>query len=71
MSRGPSTFRKRDITRAVAAVRDAGVEVARVEIEKGKISVITGKPDETSTIGSNANDLDKWMREHARPSQGN
>jgi hypothetical protein len=42
MPRGPTTFRKRDITVAVEAVTAAGYEVLRVEVDKaGKISVIT------------------------------
>jgi hypothetical protein len=43
MSRGPATFRQRDLTAAVKAMRAAGCEVARVEIGKdGKIVVVTG-----------------------------
>jgi hypothetical protein len=42
VARAPSTFRQGDITRAVKAVRCAGVEIARVEIAKdGKIVIIT------------------------------
>jgi hypothetical protein len=45
MSRAPSTFRQRDVRAAVEAVRAAGVEVTKVEIDKdGKISIIVGKP---------------------------
>ena len=44
MSRAPSTFRKRDVTAAVEAVVAAGIEVARVEVDKdGKITIITEK----------------------------
>jgi hypothetical protein len=44
MMRRAVTFKKRDVTRATRAVLEAGVEVARVQIEKdGTISVITGK----------------------------
>jgi hypothetical protein len=47
MARGPSTFRQQDVTRAIKAVRAAGVEVGRVEIDKeGKIVVMIGRPDE-------------------------
>lgn len=47
MSRGPSTFRQRDVTAAIKAVVAAGVEVARVEVDKnGKIVVVTGGKSE-------------------------
>jgi hypothetical protein len=46
MPRGECTFRQRDITAAVKALRDAGVPVARVEVGKdGKIVVIVGEPN--------------------------
>ena len=34
MPRAPCTFRQRDVTAALKAVRDAGVDVARIEIDK-------------------------------------
>ena len=39
MSRGPSLFRQRDVTRAFKAARAAGVDV-RLEIEPGKMTII-------------------------------
>jgi len=43
--RGPATFRQRDVTAAVKAATAAGLDIARVEIDKtGKIILITGKP---------------------------
>jgi hypothetical protein len=52
MSRAPSTFRQQDVTRAVKAVAAAGVNIARIEIDKvGKIVIITteghAQPDES------------------------
>ncbi len=44
MSRAPCTFRQSDLTRAVKAVRAAGENVARVEVDStGKIVIIVGK----------------------------
>ncbi len=35
MARGPSTFRKQDVTRAVKATVAAGVRVSKVKITRG------------------------------------
>lgn len=60
MSRGPCTFRQRDLTAAVKAVVAAGREVERVEVDKdGKIVVVTGKPAETGeATGQGSNEWD-------------
>jgi hypothetical protein len=61
MSRGPYSFKQRDMTRAVRAVRAAGVEVARVEVDKaGKIIVVTGKPSENPVPADR--DASEWDR---------
>jgi len=40
MSRGPHTFKQRDLTRAIKGARAAGIDVARVVIDKqGRISI--------------------------------
>ena len=45
MSHRPATFRQRDVTAAVKAAIAAGLDIARVEIDKtGKIILITCKP---------------------------
>jgi hypothetical protein len=64
MSRGPLTFRQSDVTRAIRAARAAGVEVARVEIDKdGKISVFAGEP--VPRVGSRQeNEVEQWLGKH-------
>lgn len=62
LSRVAGTFRRSDLTRAVKAVKAAGEEIARVEIDPyGKIVIITGKGTDTRQ----ANDLDAWIGKHA------
>ena len=49
MSRGPQTFRQRDLTKAVKAVIAAGLAVAQIEVgSDGKIVVIIGSGGQTS-----------------------
>jgi hypothetical protein len=44
VTRAPSTFRQADVTKAVRAVAAAGVDIARVEIDKsGRIVIVTNK----------------------------
>ena len=65
MSRSPSTFRQTDLTRAIKAARNAGVDVARAEIAKdGKIVIVIGE-----TAGANADikltpddELQRWRK---------
>ncbi|MCK0197564.1 hypothetical protein MWN34_11635 [Ancylobacter sp. 6x-1] len=45
MPRGPATFRQRDLTAAIRAVKAAGEGVARVEVDPdGKIIIVAGTP---------------------------
>jgi hypothetical protein len=57
LARGNCKFRQRDIKAAIKAVMAAGVDIARVEVDKdGKIIVVTGKADDVPgerTEGSN------------------
>jgi hypothetical protein len=58
MSRA-ATFKKTDVTRATRAVLAAGLDVARVEIDKsGRIVVVPGRPGETANVGPETNPWD-------------
>src|SRR5262245_11314544 len=58
--RGPCTFRKRDVTRAIQAVVAAGVE-GRVEIEpNGKIAIVIGKQAALGFLVPNAANDNTW-----------
>jgi hypothetical protein len=60
VARAPSTFRQRDVTRAIKAVAAAGIVVARVEVDKsGKIIVITQQGADRAREGTEANEWDR------------
>lgn len=60
MARPPSSFRQADVTRAVKAVAAAGVNIARVEIDKaGKIVIVTGSASPALGNGGEANEWDR------------
>jgi hypothetical protein len=68
--RRPCLFKERDVTRAAKAVRKAGLEVARVEINRdGVIVVVPGKPetpiraDQINDNGAVPNALDRELVE--------
>jgi hypothetical protein len=51
MSRGTQTFWQADAVRAINAVRAAGEEIARIEIDReGKIVEVVGKPEVQSLV---------------------
>jgi hypothetical protein len=61
MSSAPSNFRRNDVKRAVQALQGAGLKVARVELNAGKVLIITAS-DEAVEDDSN-NSFDKIMRD--------
>ena len=51
MPRAPSIFRQQDVTRAVKAVVAAGVDIARIVIDKqGRIEIITLKAEQNGQV---------------------
>jgi len=64
MSRGPQTFRQRDLTAALKAARAAGCEVSRVEVGKdGRIIVIlmSSKDQPHGDRGCSGNEWDSIL----------
>ena len=62
MARGNCTFRQRDVMAAVKAVVDAGVQVARVEVNKdGNITIIAA----TGNMTANSKGTNEWDEEPA------
>lgn len=60
--RRPNLFKERDVTRATKAVLAAGLNVARVEINRdGLIVVVPGNPEEPTATDA---ELDNWMKKH-------
>jgi hypothetical protein len=66
MARGPLTFRQGDVTRAVKAVVAAGVEIARVEIDKSGKIVIVPKVANTPVRADADNEWDEVLA-HGAP----
>jgi hypothetical protein len=60
MSRGPSTFRQRDLTRAVKAVIAAGLHVAGVKVSaQGEIEIVTGDEQMQDSPPQGGNEWDR------------
>jgi hypothetical protein len=60
MSRGNSTFKKRDLRTALEAALAAGVEVQKIEITRdGRIIVVAGKPTEQACENTGGNEWDR------------
>jgi hypothetical protein len=59
VARRPCTFRQSDLTRALKAARAAGIGIARIEIENGKIIVVAGDLKEPEPEARAENEWDR------------
>jgi hypothetical protein len=62
MTRALSTFRQRDLTKAVKAVAAAGVDIARVEVDRAGTIRIIAQGSEPKGEGRGANEWDTVLR---------
>ena len=61
MSRGTASFRQADLVKALKAAKAAGVEVARITVKDGQITM-----EFVTTDGSKEplTPLDRWLAQH-------
>lgn len=58
MARGPCTFKQLDVTRALRATVNAGIEIKRIDIDKaGKITMFTAKADDGDGVTSQPREI--------------
>ena len=64
MARASSTFRQRDVTKALKAASAAGLRVTgyKIDPQTGKIEVVTENPEKQDSSML----LDQWIANHAR-----
>lgn len=59
MAKRRTTFRQSDVKRAVAGIKAAGLEVARVEVSADGVITITTQPEQGSAPAPSP--LDAWL----------
>jgi len=60
--RGRCRFKKSDVTKATRAVLDAGLPVARVEVDHdGSIIIVPGNPTAVAQVDETSDDLQKLI----------
>jgi biotin operon repressor len=62
MSYSPSNFRRTDVNRAVQAMQAAGLKIARVELDGGRVTIIPADDESEAVADDSNNSFDKIMR---------
>jgi hypothetical protein len=62
MSASASHFRENDVKRAVRAVQAAGLKVARVELNGGKVTIVPADDESAEVADDSNNSFDKILR---------
>jgi hypothetical protein len=55
MSASPSNFRRTDVKRAVQAMQSAGLKVARVELDGGKVTIVPADGESVDSADNSNN----------------
>jgi hypothetical protein len=58
MSKAASSFRRTDVKRAIQAFESAGLNIGRIELEKGKITIF---PDSDNPAEDRPNSFDEIL----------
>jgi hypothetical protein len=61
MSRGTQNFRLTEVKRAARALQAAGVKIARVSIDGGKVEFITSEDPKSKATGETSDDVKKLL----------
>jgi hypothetical protein len=70
MSKGPCTFRKSDLRRGVEALKSAGMNVERVEIDRAGRIILFPQNGGTAPKQQDLDPLDNWMAARAGATEG-
>jgi hypothetical protein len=59
--RGPCLFKKSDVTKAAKGILDAGLSVARIEVDHKGFTIVPGRPAEPVQADETSDDLKKLI----------
>jgi hypothetical protein len=68
MAKGVQAFRANEIKRAVDALQESGVKIARVSFENGRFDIIAADGEAMAPKPETA--AERWLREQKQPEAG-